>query len=79
MDLTTAPRSNRVTALFQDATLLAFDLDPDTSLGELAVHIGEAAGPHGALFLPIYVRIAPAAARQHEKPYRESWRRAVNY
>jgi hypothetical protein len=31
----TEPQSNRVTALFRDATLLAFNLDPEMSLGEL--------------------------------------------
>jgi hypothetical protein len=46
-------RANRVTALFHDATLLAFDLHPDTSLGELAAQIAKAAEPHGGLFLPV--------------------------
>jgi len=54
----TTLRLNRVTAAFRDATLLAFDLDPETSLGELAVQIGKAARPHGGLFLPVQVQLA---------------------
>jgi hypothetical protein len=54
----TEPQSNRVTALFRDATLLAFNLDPEMSLGELAVRIGSAARPHGGLLLPVYVQLA---------------------
>jgi hypothetical protein len=53
-----ALRSNRVTAVFQDATLLAFDLNPETSLGDLAVQIGKLARLHGGLFLPVHVRLA---------------------
>jgi hypothetical protein len=59
MDVPTAPRANRVTVVFQDATLLAFDLDPDTSFGELAEQIGETAELHGGLFLPVYVQLVP--------------------
>jgi hypothetical protein len=58
MNVQAAPRSNRVMAVFQDATLVAFDLDPETSLGELAAHIGKAARLYGGLSLPVEVRLA---------------------
>ena len=51
-------RSNRVRAVFQDATFLDFDLTPETSLGELAAKIGKIARPRGGLCLPVHVRLA---------------------
>jgi hypothetical protein len=65
MDMRTASRLNRVTAMFQDATTLAFDLSRETSLGELAVRIGELASPHGGLSLPVHVRLAPVFDDSH--------------
>jgi hypothetical protein len=59
---------NRVTAVFQDATLLDFDLDPETSLGELAVKVGKIARPRGGLFLPVHVRLA-AGRGQGDRSY----------
>jgi hypothetical protein len=52
-------QSNRVRAVFQDATLLAFDLGRETTLGQLAEQISNLARFHGGLFLPVYVRLAP--------------------
>jgi hypothetical protein len=54
----TATRSNRVTAVFQDATMLAFDLCRDTTFGQLAERIGNLARLHGGLFLPVHVSLA---------------------
>jgi hypothetical protein len=54
-----APRSNQVRAIFQDATLLAFNLDRETTFGQLAEQIGKLAKFHGGLFLPVRVRLAP--------------------
>ena len=52
-------RSSRVRAVFQDATMLAFDLSRDTTLGQLAEHIANLAQGHGGLFLPVLVRLTP--------------------
>jgi hypothetical protein len=49
-------QSNRVSAVFQDATMLVLDLDREATLGELAEEIGELAKFHGGLFLPVRVR-----------------------
>jgi hypothetical protein len=68
METSTTPRSNRVTAVFQDATLLAFDLNPETSLGELAVRIGDVARPHGGLVLPVHVQLAAGARSAAGRP-----------
>jgi hypothetical protein len=64
MEAPTTPRSNRVTAVFQDATLVAFDLDPEASLGELAAQIGKAGRSHGGLFLPVHIRLATGRGRR---------------
>jgi hypothetical protein len=53
-----APRSNRVRAVFQDATMLAFDSGRETTLGQLAEQLGKLAEFHGGLFLPVQVRLA---------------------
>ena len=52
-------RSNRVRAVFRDATMLAFDLGRETTLGQLAEQICNLAQFHGGLFLPVHVRLAP--------------------
>jgi hypothetical protein len=54
----TAPRSNQVRAVFQDATMFAFDLDRETTFGQLAEEIEKLAECHGRLFLPVHVRLA---------------------
>jgi hypothetical protein len=56
------PRSNRVTAVFQDATMRAFDLDRETTFGELAEEIGKLANFHGGLFLPVQVQMGQGRA-----------------
>jgi hypothetical protein len=56
-------RSNRVSAVFQDATMLVMDLDREATLGQLAEEIGELAKFHGGLFLPVHVRLA-----RHHRP-----------
>jgi hypothetical protein len=55
----TETRSNRVRAVFQDATMLAFDLGNDATFGQLAERIGDLSRFHGGLFLPVHVRLAP--------------------
>jgi hypothetical protein len=49
---------NQVRAVFQDATMLAFDSDRSTTLGQLAEEIGKLAEFHGGLYLPVHVRLA---------------------
>ena len=56
----TTARPNRVRATFRDATMIAFDLAGDATLGQLAETIGKLAQRHGGLFLPVYVRLEPA-------------------
>ena len=56
--LATTSRANRVRALCQDETTLAFDFDHDTTLGQLALRLGTLAVPHGGLVLPVEVRLA---------------------
>ena len=53
-----ATQSNKVRAVFKDATILAFDLSRDTTLGQLAEKIGNMARFHGGLFVPVQVRLA---------------------
>ena len=55
----TETQSNRVRAIFQDATMLAFDFGHDATLGQLAEKIGNLSRFHGGLFLPVHVRLAP--------------------
>jgi hypothetical protein len=62
-----ASPSNRVRAVFQDATMLAFDLDHETTLAQLAERIGELAEFHGGLYLPVHVRLA--------RGYGSTWQR----
>jgi hypothetical protein len=51
-------QANRVRAMFRDATILAFYLNRDTTLGQLAEKIGNMARFHGGLFVPVHVRLA---------------------
>ena len=53
-------QSNRVTAVFQDATMLAFDLRLDTTFGQLAERIGNLARLHGGLSCRYMCRLHPA-------------------
>jgi hypothetical protein len=46
--------------MFRDATMVAFDLAGDATLGQLAERIGRLARLHGGLFLPVQVRLEPA-------------------
>ena len=51
-------KSNRVKAMFKDATILAFDFARDITFGQLAEKIGNMARFHGGLFVPVQVRLA---------------------
>ena len=53
-----ATQSNKVRAVFKDATILAFDLSRDTTLGQLAEKIWKLARFHGGLVVPVHVRLA---------------------
>jgi hypothetical protein len=44
--------------VFKDATILAFDLSRDTTLGQLAEKIWKLARFHGGLVVPVHVRLA---------------------
>jgi hypothetical protein len=44
--------------VFQDATMFAFDLGGETTLGQLAERVCNMARFHGGLFLPVHVRLA---------------------
>jgi hypothetical protein len=63
----TASQSNRVLAFCQDATLLAFTCERDTTLGQLAERLDMLAISHGGLSLPVRVKLGASQRRERER------------